>query len=173
MKKNTLSIISMVAMLIIFGACQKEELSELNIKKNSTPTKSIGIQSEPIPIGGGTNEYERWDHYESKCVTTTEYICCSPPPPDPALALLELYSDFEVAFDNNNVSDFFTNYPYNNLWSNLSSQSSIVSDLINGTNRMIKVHNNTNNIDYYLIGEASLTDTQIQSNPLWVVYVNW
>lgn len=159
----------MAAILIIFGACQKEELSELNVKKNSIPHKSLQTQSEVVP----TEDYTKWDHYESKCVTTTEYICCSPPPADPAAFQLQLYSDFETAFNNDSISDFFTNYAYNDLWPNLSTQSTIINDLINGTNRMIKVHNSTNNIDYYLIGEASLTDSQIQSNPLWVVYVNW
>ena len=117
-----------------------------------------------------TEKKEKWDDSKKKCVSSKENECCLPPPPtisNPAVVAIR--SAFVTAFNNNDLANFFLNEDYLQVW-DLNPFLNIVNSVINGSYRVILVHNTSNGNDYYLFGPTAWTNSQIESNPELVLY---
>lgn len=166
MKKIAIAIVGLSMLLL---SCKQVERNEI--------TPSAKSNKSQLQVDNASEDKEKWDTDLGKCVTVTENTCCAKPPtptPPPVPAgMITIYNKFLNAFNGDSIPQFFLNEDYTSLWPDLASETTLISGLTSGTNRVIKLTNAGNGYDYFLIGNYSSSDSEIEANPIYVVYVNW
>lgn len=116
-------------------------------------------------------QLEAWSDILQGCTESTFQWCddgckpCTEPPHS------DLFANFNAAFTSGApaVQAFFNSTDVSPLWPYFSTHVNLIDGLSTGEKRIIKVTNQSSEIDYYLIGDTNLDDNSIRSNPYYTL----
>ncbi len=155
-KKNK----AMKKLLIIFAvsilgmvACNEERVEK-------TMEQEMNAISAPV-------QKEVWTDAFNECIWSKKQWCdngCKPCTDPPKILLFE---NFNSAFTNGSsaIQAFFSSTDISPLWPYFSTHVNLIDGLSTGQKQIVRVTNQSSEIDYYLIGDTNLDDNSIRSNP--------